>query len=210
MELRMIVDNISLNDQKKIYLLNFKQPKNKKYMVLESDIECLSKAIHVIVFSTKPDFYIGRRITNDITISDISVSRKQAGIFLKSDNRVFVEDCDSKFGTFVKVNSTIEVPKGYRLPVQIEKKVFFFRLESRFSCFESCLISCGLRSTGEDEAQYDHYPEVKEKYPKQIEKIFILPESQQHLKLISVKAAAENAQRTRSNYNRVIDESMIT
>jgi hypothetical protein len=44
-------------------------------MVLESDIECLSKAIHVIVFSVKPAFHIGRRVSNDITISDISVSR---------------------------------------------------------------------------------------------------------------------------------------
>jgi hypothetical protein len=96
-------------------------------MVLESDIECLSKAIHVIVFSVKPDFYIGRRISNDITISDISVSRKQAAITLKH-GRVYVEDCDSKFGTFVKVNSTIPVPSSYRLPIQIEKKIFFFQL----------------------------------------------------------------------------------
>ena len=85
-------------------------------MVLESDIECLSKAIHVIVFTVKPDFYIGRRISNDITISDISVSRKQAAITLKQD-RVFVEDCESKFGTFVKVISAIPVPSSYRLPI---------------------------------------------------------------------------------------------
>lgn len=86
-------------------------------MVLESDIECLSKAIHVIVFSVKSDFYVGRRINNDITISDISVSRKQAGILLKENNRVFVEDCDSKFGTFVKVNGLMPIPMNYRLPI---------------------------------------------------------------------------------------------
>jgi pSer/pThr/pTyr-binding forkhead associated (FHA) protein len=74
-------------------------------MVLESDIECLSKAIHVVVFSVKPEFYVGRRINNDITISDISVSRKQAGLLLR-DGKVLVEDCDSKFGTFVKIMST--------------------------------------------------------------------------------------------------------
>lgn len=77
-------------------------------MVLESDIECLSKAIHVIVFSTKPDFYVGRRINNDITISDISVSRNQASLKLKED-KVFVEDCDSKFGTFVKIQGPLQV-----------------------------------------------------------------------------------------------------
>lgn len=104
-------------------------------MVLESDIECLSKAIHVIVFSVKNDFYIGRRINNDITISDISVSRKQAGIMLRENNRVFVEDCDSKFGTFVKAKSPIKLSPNIKLPIQIEKKIFFFTLESRFSCF---------------------------------------------------------------------------
>lgn len=104
-------------------------------MVLESDIECLSKAIHVIVFTVKPDFYIGRRISNDITISDISVSRKQAAITLKN-GKVYVEDCESKFGTFVKVNSTIPVPSSYKLPIQIEKKIFFFQLLNRYSCFE--------------------------------------------------------------------------
>ena len=71
-------------------------------MVLESDIECLSKAIHVVVFSVKKSFSIGRRINNDITVSDISVSRKQATITLNND-KIFIEDCDSKFGTFVKV-----------------------------------------------------------------------------------------------------------
>lgn len=86
-------------------------------MVLESDIECLSKAIHVIVFSVKPDFYIGRRIKdNDITISDISVSRKQAGIKLIG-NKVIVEDCESKFGTFVRVFKPIPITRDYPLPI---------------------------------------------------------------------------------------------
>ncbi len=104
------------------------------YMVLESDIECLSKAIHVIVFSVKKEFYVGRRINNDITISDISVSRKQAGIILR-DSRVFVEDCDSKFGTFVKVNGLYPILTVDRLPIQIEKKIFFISMRDRFSCF---------------------------------------------------------------------------
>lgn len=153
------VDNISASDtSKKIYLLNFKQPKNKKYMVLESDIECLSKAIHVIVFSVKPAFHIGRRVSNDITISDISVSRVQASITLKND-RIYVEDCDSKFGTFIKVLSTIAIPLNFKLPIQIEKKIFFFKLENRFSCFHQCLFSWNIisRSQTESNEDGDHY-----------------------------------------------------
>ena len=102
----IFVDNWRVDDKKYIYLLNFKQPKNKKYIVLESDIDCLSKAIHVVVFDKKNVFNVGRRINNDITVSDISVSRRQASIRLK-DSKIFVEDSDSKFGTFVKINGPL-------------------------------------------------------------------------------------------------------
>jgi hypothetical protein len=77
------IDNISKN--KNFYLLNYKKPKGKKYLVLESDIECLSKAIHVIVLSAKTEFLVGRRVNNDITVSDISVSRKQSIIYFKNN-----------------------------------------------------------------------------------------------------------------------------
>ena len=88
---------------KEFFLLNYKVPHNEKYMVLESDINCLSKAIHVVNFDFKKEYNVGRRVTNDITVSDISVSRAQASIKLKKDNKVWVEDLESKFGTFVKV-----------------------------------------------------------------------------------------------------------
>jgi hypothetical protein len=44
-------------------------------MVLESDINCLSKAIHVVNFDFKNEYNVGRRVSNEITVSDISVSR---------------------------------------------------------------------------------------------------------------------------------------
>ena len=77
-------------------------PFNSKYMVLESDINCLSKAIHVINFDFKNEYNVGRRVSNEITVSDISVSRSQASIKLVN-NKIYVEDSDSKFGTFLKV-----------------------------------------------------------------------------------------------------------
>ena len=60
---------------KEYFLLNYKIPDNSRYIVLESDIQCLSKAIHVIDFGYKKQYSVGRRVTNDITVSDISVSR---------------------------------------------------------------------------------------------------------------------------------------
>jgi flagellar basal body P-ring protein FlgI len=103
-------------------------------MVLESDIECLSKAIHVVVLDKKQEFNIGWRINNDVTVSDISVSRKQATIKIKED-KIFVEDCDSKFGTFVKIRGAYKMKRNEKLPIQIEKKCFFLKMEDRFSCF---------------------------------------------------------------------------
>jgi hypothetical protein len=76
---------------KEYFLLNYKVPNNEKYMVLESDVNCLSKAIHVVNFDLKSQYNVGRRITNDITVSDISVSRSQATFKLR-DNKVYVQD----------------------------------------------------------------------------------------------------------------------
>lgn len=88
--------------EKEYFLLNYKVPRYGRYMVIESDINCLSKAIHVVDFDFKQEYNVGRRVSNDITVSDISVSRAQASFVLR-DGSVFVSDCASKFGTFVKL-----------------------------------------------------------------------------------------------------------
>ena len=69
------------------------------YLILESDIDCASKAIHILNLQEKKNFGVGRRVNCDISVSDISVSRQHANLKVLG-NRVFVEDCDSKFGTF--------------------------------------------------------------------------------------------------------------
>jgi hypothetical protein len=113
---------------KEYFLLNFKVPFNEKYMVIESDVNCLSKAIHVINFDLKKDYNVGRRITNDVTVSDISVSRAQASIKLRQ-GKVYIQDCDSKFGTFVKIKGLYPIDEKSEnvVPIQVEKKCFFIR-----------------------------------------------------------------------------------
>jgi pSer/pThr/pTyr-binding forkhead associated (FHA) protein len=93
-------------------------------MVLESYIECLSKAVHVVDFSVKRVFNVGRRVSNDITVSDISVSREQATLELMHET-VYLSDSESKFGTFVMVQDLYPINEGFPLPIQIEKKCFF-------------------------------------------------------------------------------------
>eukprot|EP00347_Sterkiella_histriomuscorum_P013132 403365890 len=110
---------------------------------------------------TKNDFYIGRRVSNDITISDISVSRQQSAIKLR-EGKVYVSDCDSKFGTFVKIQEPMRVPSDFTLPLQTERKCFFVRLVNRFSCWMNCITSCGLVNRLET---YDHYQDVSSKLP---------------------------------------------
>ena len=101
-------------------------------MIIESDIECASKAVHIMNFSAKSSFVIGRRVSSDISVSDISVSRKHATIQY-FDDKVHLMDMNSKFGTFKQVKEPvgIEVSSREVLPLQIEKKCFFFKQENR-------------------------------------------------------------------------------
>jgi len=103
---------------KEYFLLNYRIPIDEKYIVLESDINCLSKAIHVINFDFKKEYTVGRRVTNDITVSDISVSRAQSSLKLKN-NKIYVEDHESKFGTFVKVRGLFDISacKDFAVPI---------------------------------------------------------------------------------------------
>lgn len=96
------------DSQTLFYMLSIPLPASRQFCVLESDIDCPSKAIHVIDLAVKNEFNVGRRVLNDITVSDISVSREQALIkYDPQSNKLFVQDCDSKFGTFKKVTGLL-------------------------------------------------------------------------------------------------------
>ena len=131
-----------MKDKKTVYyMLGIKFLSNRQYMVLESDIDCLSKAIHVIDFSFKSFYNVGRRVTNDVTVSDISVSREQAEIKLdRETNQVYINDCESKFGTFVKIDGLYKLKnKNKKVAVQVEKKCFFIKEQERFTkCQKLC------------------------------------------------------------------------
>jgi len=133
-------------------------------MIIESDIDCPSKAVHIINFGEKDCFTVGRRVNNDISISDISVSRRQATFKLDTD-KVYLMDLDSKFGTFQRLNQPLPIPAdGSIVPIQIEKKCFFFRQEFRFSnCNRICASLCGGKTR--DGELYDHFLTEFDKYP---------------------------------------------
>jgi hypothetical protein len=128
----------------------------------------------VIVFKKNLEFSVGRRVNNDITVSDISVSRKQSVIRLDEEtDKLYVEDCDSKFGTFVKLRGPVKIKEGQRVPLQIEKKVLFLNLQSRFSCWNRCLLRCNLKK--DDIIESDNYEDYRDKFPKELERVLLKP-----------------------------------
>jgi len=126
---------ITCGDPKTLhYLLGIEKPQSYKYVILESDIECLSKAVHVIDFQEKSEYEVGRRVTNDITVSDITVSRQHA-LLMECGNQVYLKDSDSKFGTFQMIRKLKKLKPKEQIAVQIERKVFFIKVDSiKSSC----------------------------------------------------------------------------
>jgi hypothetical protein len=45
-------------------------------------------------------------------------------------------------------------------------------MESRFTCWTRCLLGCRLNKKTSNET-YDHYVDVKDKFPKEIEKSIV-------------------------------------
>ena len=85
-------------------MLDLQRPIDSPYMILESDFESAAKAVHILDLGTQEIFSVGRRVNNDISITDISVSRKHATVhFVPAEDKVYLEDFDSKFGTFKQV-----------------------------------------------------------------------------------------------------------
>ena len=78
---------------KEYFLLNYKITVGKKYMVLESDLMLIaSQKLFTSLISTLNENITLEEVsvTNDITVSDFSVSRAQSKIKLRKD-KVYVK-----------------------------------------------------------------------------------------------------------------------
>lgn len=97
------------------YNLIYSTPENQNYIILESLNSIKENAyplsVHVLMFLDDVDYnsyVLGRGHEADLRISDISVSRLHAKIFMK-DNKYIIEDLSSKFGTLVLATDPIEI-----------------------------------------------------------------------------------------------------
>ena len=77
--------------------------------------------------------YQGRANTNDIKISDISISRSHA-ILKVQNGEVYIIDAKSKFGTLLLLRKPIEVKEGKTLSLQTGRTMMSFSIKSEACC----------------------------------------------------------------------------
>jgi hypothetical protein len=93
---------------------------------------------------------------------------------------MYVQDCDSKFGTFVKIKGLypIEVESENVVPIQVEKKCFFIKPQSIFSFWNLCIcpaLKVFKKKYKSSDVIYDYFEDVIEKYPEEIYQM-VMPE----------------------------------
>ena len=101
------------------------------HLVLES-INFVKDGIYcmmVIIFlfpNKKENFYLGRGHEASFKISDISISRIHAKIYLKDEN-IFIDDLGSKFGTLLLARNSIDVGEmlDKKMKIQIGRNVIW-------------------------------------------------------------------------------------
>ena len=109
-------------------LIDYNVPEGQNYIILQS-LNSIKEnnyplSIHVLMFIENESSYIlGRGHESDIRITDISVSRSHARIFMKED-KFFMEDLGSKFGTLVLAKEPVYLEFG--LIFQIGRSLFYF------------------------------------------------------------------------------------
>jgi len=126
------------------------------------------KGIIIVKITEDENITIGRNQTNIIKLKDISVSRSHCYIF-KKDNRVYICDKGSKFGTLLYLNRPFTVTNNNNLKKTIKsnnnnfidnqinlisgKHYFSFRLTSNWTLFGSLFrntFCCKCKNADED------------------------------------------------------------
>ena len=94
-------------------LIEYEEPQGQNYIILQS-LNSIKEnsyplSVHVLMFIENEGGYIlGRGHESDLRISDISVSRSHARIYMKN-NKFYMEDLKSKFGTLVLAKNQVKL-----------------------------------------------------------------------------------------------------
>ena len=118
-------------------ILPYTFDKNIYHIVLES-INFVKDGIYcsmIIIFTfpnKKEEYFLGRGHEATFKISDISISRVHAKIYLKDDN-IIIDDLGSKFGTLLLVRNSIDVSQmlDKKMKIQIGRNVIWVENDNK-------------------------------------------------------------------------------
>jgi len=104
------------------------------FFALEQIEEGNQKIIHVVDMTRENTFTLGRNLSNDIVVNNISVSRKQAYFKINREDHRFliIADDESRFGSFIRMPELLNVTER-PIAIQVERKLFYLKLERRFT-----------------------------------------------------------------------------
>jgi hypothetical protein len=125
---------------KVVQLIDFPTPP-EKFIILETlcKEKGSSKVIYILSFYSKDDVKMGRGHDCDLRVSDISVSRIHARIFMQG-NLFYVDDHNSKFGTLIQVKRPVVLSQYDQYWLQSGSSLSKINVERPWSFFCSCFF----------------------------------------------------------------------
>ena len=152
-------------------LLDFDMSKYKDEYIIcsllhydENDYNSKLSYLGFIIFklNNKENFTIGRKQNNQIILKDISISRNHCTI-LREENKLFVKDLGSKFGTLLYINNYQEIEMGKILQLVSGKHELNFYLTKKTNllglslCFNVWCCNCNQSAKDSGEFIMDEH-----------------------------------------------------
>jgi hypothetical protein len=121
-----------------VNLIDYNRP-DGNYLMLETFTKdkTETKYLYLIHFNDKTTLRLGRSNESDVRLSDISISRNHATLKVVNDS-IYLDDCNSKFGTLTQTCNKLTVIPGKPLSLQIGRFYYNFTMRRTFWAFLSC------------------------------------------------------------------------
>ena len=85
----------------------------------------------VLSFGETDEILMGRSVETDVKFTDLSISRVHSRI-TRVENKFYLQDCDSKYGTCVIPNDEIKLQNNSELELNLNKGFFQFKVSKGF------------------------------------------------------------------------------
>ena len=140
---------------KRVDLFKVEKPAGP-YLILEVISKDRSHAgIQVISMSSECGITMGRGHESDVRISDISVSRCHAKIYLRN-GQFILEDNESKFGTLVQVKESLEISSTQQFTVQLGRSVITVAIKKQDTLASSAITQTNFAKQSK-ELDFNHF-----------------------------------------------------